>query len=72
MAYSVQYYDVVLGGILASLMAGVLVGWLTSVPSALSVPAFGLLAALLIGHGMFVNGPVDRPADLTDEVSAFE
>lgn len=72
MPYTVQYYDVVLGGVLASLLAGVAVGWFTSVPMTLAVPAFGIVAALLIGHGMFVNGPIDRPADLTDEVPAFD
>ena len=71
-AYTVQYYDLVLGGILASLLAGVAVGWMTAYPIATTVPLFALVAAAIIGHGLFVNGPVDRPADLRDEVTVFE
>ena len=72
MAYTLQYYDLVLGGVLASMLAGVAVGWLTSFPLVATVPVFALLAAAIIGHGLFVNGPVDRPADLRDDVGAFE
>jgi len=71
-AYTFQYYDVVLGGVLASLLAGVAVGWLTSVPMAASVPVFAVVAAGIIGHGLFVNGPVERPADLRDEVGLLD
>ena len=72
MAYTLQYYDLVLGGVLASLLAGLAVGWLTVYPTTATVPIFALVAAAIIGRGLFVNGPVDRPADLTDEVGAFE
>jgi len=72
MGYTLQYYDLVLGGILASLLAGVVVGWLAPYPLALTVPAFALVAVALIGHGLFVNGPVERPADLREEVRSFE
>ena len=72
MGYTVQYYDVVLGGVLASLLAGVAVGWWTSYPLAATVPVFALVAAAIIGHGLFVNGPVERPGDLREEVRAFD
>lgn len=35
------------------------------------VTVAGLLAVAVIGHGLFVNGPVDDPADLADEVDAL-
>ena len=72
MGFTIQYYDVVLGGVLASLLAGVVVGWSTAYPLAATVPVFALLAAAIIGHGLFVNGPVERPADLREEVRTFE
>ena len=72
MGYSLQYYDLVLGGVLASLLAGVAVGWLTPLPITATVPVFAAVAAAIIGHGLFVNGPVDRASDLTEEVGAFE
>ena len=71
MGYTIQYYDVVLGGVLASLLAGVAVGWLTAYPLAATVPVFALVAVAIIGHGLFVNGPVERHADLREEVQAF-
>jgi predicted CDP-diglyceride synthetase/phosphatidate cytidylyltransferase len=72
MDYTLQYYDLVLGGVLASLLAGLVVGWLTPFPLAATVPIFALVAAAIIGHGLFVNGPVDRAADLRDEVGALD
>lgn len=50
---------------------GAAVGLLTSVPATQTVTAAGLVAVALIGHALFVNGPVDRPADLADEVDAL-
>ena len=70
--YSIQYYDLVLVGVLASLLAGLAVGWLTAVPVAASVPLFAVLGAAIIGHGLFVNGPVDGAGDLRERVDAFE
>jgi hypothetical protein len=37
----------------------------------MSVTGFGVLAIAFIGHGLFVNGPVDQADDLTDEVDAL-
>ncbi|MFB6204941.1 MAG: hypothetical protein ABEJ05_00210 [Haloglomus sp.] len=71
MEYTVQYYDVVLAGILASMLAGVAVGLLTAVAVQTAVIGFGVLALALIAHALFVNGPVDQPSDLTDPVETL-
>ena len=72
MDYTLQYYDLVLGGVLASLLLGVAVGWLTPYSIAATVPIFALVAVAIIGHGLFVNGPVERTADLREEVGNLE
>lgn len=69
--YSLQYYDLVLLGVAVSVAAGTGVGVVTDVPLMVAVVAASLLAIAFIGHGLFVNGPVDAPADLTEEVDAL-
>ncbi|WP_435334316.1 hypothetical protein [Haloarchaeobius sp. TZWWS8] len=69
--YTWQYYDLVLAAVAVSLLAGVAIGSFTTVSMSLSVVSTGLVAAAVIGHGLFVNGPVDAPDDLTDEVEAL-
>jgi len=71
MAYTWQYYDLVLLGILTSLVAGAVIGLFTPVALTTAVPALALVAVVLIGHGLFVNGPVDDVADLTDDVDTL-
>ncbi|MFH5800114.1 hypothetical protein [Haladaptatus sp. CMAA 1911] len=71
MAYTWQYYDLVLAGILASMVLGVGVGYLTTISLSLSVIGAGFVAVAIIGHGLFVNGPVDEPGDLTKEVETL-
>ncbi|EMA06557.1 hypothetical protein [Haloferax denitrificans] len=71
MGYTWQYYDLVLLGILGSLIAGVVVGRVTSMEPQTTLVAFSALAAVVMAHGLFVNGPVDEPTDLTDEVDAL-
>ncbi|QPV61914.1 hypothetical protein I7X12_14290 [Halosimplex litoreum] len=71
MAYTWQYYDLVLLGVFASMSVGGAVAALTSVAATTSVLAAGFVAVALIGHGLFVNGPVDGADDLTDEVEAL-
>lgn len=68
MTYDWQYYDLVLLAIAASMGTGGVVGALTTVDYTTAVVGFGLVAMLLVGHALFVNGPVDAPADLTDQV----
>ncbi|PSQ49296.1 hypothetical protein BRD15_03700 [Halobacteriales archaeon SW_6_65_15] len=71
MDYTVQYYDLVLVAIFATMATGAAVGTLTSVALPTAVTVAGLAAILVIAHGLFVNGPVDSPSDLTDEVDAL-
>ena len=71
MAYTWQYYDLILAAVAASLLIGLVVGYATSVSFLLAVLGASLVAIAVIGHGMFVNGPVDEFADLADEVEAL-
>ncbi|MFC6726525.1 hypothetical protein ACFQE1_19585 [Halobium palmae] len=71
MGYTWQYYDVILLGIFLSMSAGALGGYFTTVPMPAAVAVAGLVAIAFMAHGLFVNGPVDRTADLTDEVDAL-
>ncbi|WP_255150410.1 hypothetical protein [Halorarius halobius] len=71
MDYTWQYYDLLLGGVLASMLAGAGIGAFTPVALPTAVTACSLVAIALIGHGLFVNGPVDDASDLTDEVDAL-
>mgnify|MGYP006276543135 CR=1 FL=1 len=71
MDYTVQYYDLVLVAIFATMATGAGIGVLTSLALPTAVTIAGVAAALLIAHGLFVRGPVDAPEDLTDEVEAL-
>jgi len=66
-----HYYDLLLAGIAVSVGAGALVGYATALSMPASVAVFGGVAMVLMGHGLFVNGPVDDPEDLTDEVDTL-
>ena len=71
MEYTWQYYDLVLGAILLTMVGGVGIGVATDIATPTAVTGAGFVAAALIGHGLFVNGPVDDAGDLTDEVDAL-
>ncbi|NEU56666.1 hypothetical protein [Halorussus sp. MSC15.2] len=71
MDYTVQYYDLVLVAIFATMGVGAVVGVLTSLALPTAVIIAGVVAALVIAHSLFVRGPVDEPGDLTDEVDAL-
>ena len=71
MDYTWQYYDLVLAAIFATMVVGAGVGYLTPLAIPTAVTLAGLVAALFIAHGLFVNGPVDSPDDLTEEVDAL-
>ncbi|WP_267639322.1 hypothetical protein [Haloarchaeobius amylolyticus] len=61
------YYDIVLGLIPLSLLGGTgMLTTLTNLQLEAAVPIAALTAALLIGHAMFVRGPVDRVAPTTE------
>lgn len=68
MDYTVQYYDLVLVAIIVSLAIGGAVGVLTPVAMPIAIVLLGAVAIGFMGHAMFVNGPVDHPEDLTEEV----
>ncbi|SDC69612.1 hypothetical protein [Natrinema hispanicum] len=72
MEYTLQYYDLVLSGIGASLGLGVLIGAATTVSFFVAVAGFGGVAIALITHALFINGPVDDTEDLTEEVALEE
>lgn len=72
MSYTVQYYDLVLACIAASLATGAVVGYATAIPFAASVPLLGVVALAFVGHALFVNGPVDDVGDLDGEVKLEE
>ena len=71
MGYTWQYYDLVLAAIFVTMVGGAGIGYLTPLAIPTAVTVAGLVAALFIAHGLFVNGPVDAPEDLTDEVEAL-
>lgn len=69
---SLAYYDIVLLAIAVSVGVGAGVGVVTPVSLPLAVGLFSLVAVGLIGHALFINGPVDEPEDLTEEVEPEE
>ncbi|WP_254762506.1 hypothetical protein [Natrinema marinum] len=72
MAYTLQYYDLVLVGIGMSLGLGAGVGYATPVPYPVAIVGLGVVAIAFIAHALFVNGPVDTTEDLTEEVALEE
>lgn len=61
-----EYYDIVLGAIPISLVA--ITGSLMAAGLSLTVavPLGSVVSVGLIGHAMFVNGPVDADGDAAD------
>lgn len=68
MGYTLQYYDLVLVAVAVSVLGGVVIGLATPVAMVGAIPGAGLISILIIGHALFINGPVDEMDDLTDEV----
>ncbi len=68
MDYTLQYYDLVLAAILASIFVGGAVGYATAISEPVAVVVFGALAIAFIAHALFINGPVDEFEDLTAPV----
>lgn len=68
MDYTLHYYDLVLVGVIAPLLLGAGIGYFTAIQMAVAVPVLGVLSIAVIGHGLFVSGPVEEVSDLTDEV----
>ena len=55
------YYDYVLGIIPLALLGITAVLTIVGFPLTLAVPTGASVAGLVIGHALFVNGPVDTP-----------
>ncbi len=55
------YYDYVLGIIPLALLGITTVLSVVGFPLTLAVPAGASVAGLVVGHALFVNGPVDSP-----------
>ncbi|MFB6130080.1 MAG: hypothetical protein ABEJ28_04565 [Salinigranum sp.] len=72
MDYPLHYYDLVLLAIISSMGAGIVVGFVTPLSMTLAVSSFGVVASALVGHALFVNGPVDDAEKLTEEVEPEE
>ncbi|WP_254763043.1 hypothetical protein [Natrinema marinum] len=72
MRLSIQYYDLILLGILASLVLGFAAGALTALSTAVTVPAAALIGIALIYQTIFLRGPVSSTDDLTEEVHEIE
>lgn len=71
MGYTWKYYDLVLAGMAVAMLAGVAIGLYTSVALPIAIVIAGGVTILVMGHAMFVNGPVDEPSDLTQEVDGL-
>lgn len=54
------YYDAILGLIPLALLGGYSTLSLTGLESSMAISVAALAAVALIGHAMFVNGPVDE------------
>ena len=68
MAYQLQYYDLVLTGIIAAIGLGGLIGAVTWVAMPLAIAGLGAVSIGIMGHAMFVNGPIDDLDDLAEDV----
>jgi len=68
MAYQLQYYDLVLAGVIAAIGLGGLVGTFTWIRMPFAIAGLGAVAVAIMGHAMFVKGPIDEFEDLTEAV----
>lgn len=68
----VHYYDLVLLLIVGCLGLGVAIGALTPMSIYASVPMLSAVAIVIIGHAMFLRGPIDDIDDLTEPVEPEE
>lgn len=72
MRLSIQYYDLILLGILCSLLLGVVAAPVTGLSSAITVPAAAVIGVALIYHTLFVRGSIDTAAELSEEAAEVE
>ncbi|MDS0473637.1 hypothetical protein [Natrinema sp. 1APR25-10V2] len=72
MAISIKYYDLILLGVLASLLLGFGIGAVTTISTAITVPASALIGIALIYQTIFLRGPVSSTDDLSEEAHQIE
>lgn len=60
------YYDAILGLIPLALLGGYSTLSLTGLESSMAITVAALAAVALMGHAMFVNGPVDAAPSTRD------
>jgi len=65
-----DYYDYVLGFVPLALVGITAVLSAVGVDTLVAVPVGAAAAGLAVGHALFVNGPVVRPADPSDDAPA--
>lgn len=53
-----EYYDLILTGMSLSVIAGLSLGFLTSIPLNVTAGGGALIAAAFMYHGMFQNAPI--------------
>ncbi|RMB18102.1 hypothetical protein ATH50_1549 [Haloplanus aerogenes] len=68
--HMIDYYDYVLGFVPLALVGITAVLSAIGVDTLLAVPVGATVAGLAVGHALFVNGPVVRPADAPDDAPA--
>jgi hypothetical protein len=62
-----EYYDYVLGLVPLALVGITALLHVIGVATLVAVPAGAAVASLVVGHALFVNGPVDRSAGTPDD-----
>ena len=68
MAFTIQYYDLVLVAVITPLLLGIALGSFTTLSMPMAIIGLGLVSIAVMIYAMFVNGPVEELQDLTEEV----
>jgi hypothetical protein len=63
----VEYYDYVLGLVPLALVGITAVLHVIGVATLVAIPVGSVVASLVVGHALFINGPTDRPAGRPDD-----
>jgi len=68
MAYTLQYYDLVLIAVITPVLLGIGLGSFTELAMPVSIIGLGAVSMAVMFYAMFINGPVEEVQDLTNEV----
>lgn len=63
------YYDLILGLIPVSFLGTIALLYVAGISLMSALPVAGFIAVALVGHALFVNGPVDEPVPATQATS---